>query len=58
VLAILRRQLAARGDKLGELAKLRSDLEAHIDRFERWLDRAGGRWTPAVCCDPGASSHN
>jgi len=38
VLAILRGHLAEVDDKIGSLAQLRVDLQAHIARFERWLE--------------------
>jgi DNA-binding transcriptional MerR regulator len=37
VLAILRAHLAEVEQRVGELSQLRSDLQAHIKRFERWL---------------------
>lgn len=38
VLAILRRHLAEADQKIGALAQFRADLQAHIARFERWLE--------------------
>lgn len=38
VLAILRRHLAEADRKIGALRQLRADLQAHLDRFERWLE--------------------
>jgi MerR family copper efflux transcriptional regulator len=37
VLAILRRHLAETDQKIGALQHFRADLQAHIERFERWL---------------------
>jgi len=38
VLAILRQHLAETDDKLGALQQFRADLQANIERFERWLE--------------------
>lgn len=41
VLAMLRQHLAETDNKIGELAQFRSELQFHIERFERWFqDRA------------------
>ena len=40
VLAMLRHHLAETDDRLRALRKLRTDLQGHIQRFERWLDEA------------------
>ncbi len=37
VLAILRQHLAEADQKIGALQHFRAELQAHIDRFERWL---------------------
>jgi|SRR5579871_6761511 DNA-binding transcriptional MerR regulator len=37
VLALLRQHLAETDQKIGALQRFRSDLQAHIARFERWL---------------------
>ena len=37
VLAILRRHLAETDQKIGALQQFRADLQAHVERFERWL---------------------
>ena len=37
VLAILRRHLAETDQKVSALQQFRADLQAHVDRFERWL---------------------
>ena len=37
VLAILRRHRAETDRKIAELAGFRADLQAHIERFERWF---------------------
>src|SRR5712672_3279585 len=37
VLAILRQHLAEANQKIGALQLFRADLQAHIERFERWL---------------------
>lgn len=37
VLAILRQHLAELDQKIGALQQFRADLQAHIERFERWL---------------------
>lgn len=37
VLAILRQHLAEVDQKIGALQQFRADLQAHIERFERWL---------------------
>jgi MerR family transcriptional regulator, copper efflux regulator len=41
VLAILRRHLAEVDQKIGGLQQFRVDLQAHIDRFEHWLQERG-----------------
>lgn len=38
VLAILRQHLAETDHKIGALQQFRADLQAHIQRFERWLE--------------------
>ncbi len=38
VLAILRAHLAAVDQKVDGLRQFRADLQAHIERFERWLE--------------------
>ena len=38
VLAILRQHLAEADQKIGALQQFRADLQAHIARFERWLE--------------------
>jgi MerR family copper efflux transcriptional regulator len=38
VLAILRQHLAETNQKIGALQQFRADLQAHIERFERWLE--------------------
>ncbi|HEV2655901.1 MAG TPA: MerR family transcriptional regulator [Ktedonobacteraceae bacterium] len=38
ILAILRQHLAEADQKIGALQQFRADLQAHIDRFERWLE--------------------
>jgi MerR family copper efflux transcriptional regulator len=38
VLAILRQHLAETDHKISALQQFRADLQAHIQRFERWLD--------------------
>lgn len=43
VLAMLRAHLAEVDQKLGALEQFRTDLQAHIDRFERWLEDKGQR---------------
>lgn len=37
VLTMLRQHLTEIDDKIAEVHKLRSDLQGHIERFERWL---------------------
>ena len=37
ILAILRRHLAETDRKIGTLEQFRADLQANIERFERWL---------------------
>lgn len=37
VLTMLRQHLTEIDDKIAEVRKLRSDLQGHIERFERWL---------------------
>jgi MerR family copper efflux transcriptional regulator len=41
VLTLLRRHLAEADEKLATLARVRADLQAHIERFERWFEAAG-----------------
>lgn len=43
VLAILRRHLAETDEKLEQLEQFRSELQANIERFERWLEEKGQR---------------
>ena len=43
VLAILRKHRADVDRKIEGMAVFRCELEAHIARFERWLDEHGGR---------------
>ena len=38
VLTILRQHLAEADQKIGALQQFRADLQAHIARFERWLE--------------------
>ena len=38
VLVILRHHLAEADQKIGALQQFRADLQAHIERFERWFD--------------------
>jgi MerR family copper efflux transcriptional regulator len=38
VLAILRQHLAEADQKIGALQHFRADLQANIERFERWLE--------------------
>ncbi len=38
VLAILREHLTEVDQKIGALQQFRAELQAHIERFERWLD--------------------
>jgi DNA-binding transcriptional MerR regulator len=38
VLAILRKHLAEADQKIGALQRFRTDVLAHIERFERWLE--------------------
>jgi MerR family transcriptional regulator, copper efflux regulator len=38
VLSILRHHLAETDRKIGALQNFRAELQAHIDRFERWLE--------------------
>ena len=38
VLAILRRHLAEVDQKIGALQQFRADIQANIERFERWLE--------------------
>jgi MerR family copper efflux transcriptional regulator len=38
ILAILRQHLAEADQKIGALQHFRADLQAHIERFERWLE--------------------
>jgi DNA-binding transcriptional MerR regulator len=41
VLAILRQHLAEADRKIAGLQQFRTDLQAHIERFERWLEEKG-----------------
>ena len=41
VLAILRQHLAETDQKIGALQQFRADLQAHIKRFECWLEERG-----------------
>jgi DNA-binding transcriptional MerR regulator len=41
VLVILRQHLAETDRKIGALQQFRADLQAHIERFEHWLDERG-----------------
>jgi len=43
VLAILRQHLAEADQKIGALRQFRADAQAHIERFERWLEDTGHR---------------
>lgn len=38
VLALLRQHLADADQKIGALQQFRADLQAHIERFERWFE--------------------
>ncbi|MBB5061170.1 DNA-binding transcriptional MerR regulator [Granulicella aggregans] len=38
VLSILRQHLSQTDEKITALTKFRSDLQAHIDRFDQWLN--------------------
>jgi MerR family copper efflux transcriptional regulator len=38
VLTMLHKHLTEVDDKIAEVRKLRSELQGHIDRFERWLN--------------------
>ncbi len=38
ILAILRRHLAEADQKIGALRQFRGDIQAHIERFERWFE--------------------
>ena len=38
VLAILLQHLAGADQKIGALQQFRADVQAHIERFERWLE--------------------
>jgi MerR family transcriptional regulator, copper efflux regulator len=38
VLAILRQHRASTDQKIGALQQFRADLQAHIERFERWFE--------------------
>lgn len=38
VLAILRHHLAETDQKIGALQQFRADIQAHIERFEHWLE--------------------
>ncbi len=43
VLAILRQHLAEADQKIGALQQFRADLQAHIERFERWFEETEHR---------------
>ncbi len=43
VLAILRRHLAETDQKVSALQQFRADLQAHIERFERWIEERDPR---------------
>ena len=43
VLAILRRHRAETDQKIASLEQFRADIQAHIERFERWFEAAEGR---------------
>ncbi len=43
VLAMLRGHLAEADQKVAALQQFRADLQAHIERFERWLAETKGR---------------
>ncbi len=38
ILTILRQHLTEADQKIGALEQFRADLQAHIERFERWLE--------------------
>ena len=38
ILGMLRQHLADTDEKIGSLQQFRSDLQAHIERFEQWLE--------------------
>ena len=38
VLSILRQHLSQTDEKIAALTRFRSDLQAHIDRFDQWLN--------------------
>ncbi len=38
ILAILRQHLAEANQKIGALQQFRADLQANIERFERWIE--------------------
>jgi MerR family copper efflux transcriptional regulator len=40
ILAILRHHLAEVDQKIGGFQQFRADLQAHIERFERWLEES------------------
>lgn len=41
VLSLLRAHLAEVEQKMGELEQFRADIQANIERFERWLEEKG-----------------
>ncbi len=43
ILAILRQHLAEADQKIGALQQFRADVQAHIQRFERWLEETEHR---------------
>src|SRR2546423_2572698 len=43
VLAILRQHRASADQKIGALQQFRADLQAHIERFERWFEETEHR---------------
>ncbi|HAT46499.1 MAG TPA: transcriptional regulator, partial [Ktedonobacter sp.] len=43
VLAILRQHLAEADQKIGALQQFRADLQANIERFERWFEETEHR---------------
>jgi len=43
VLAILRQHLAEVDQKIGALQQFRADVQAHIERFEHWLEETEHR---------------
>ena len=40
ILVMLRQHLAETDQKIGALEQFRADLQAHIERFEHWLEEA------------------